>query len=180
MSTPQLQHQSTRTWFIQKYFWTAKTVWSCPVHKYQYDRDQLSHKNMVQNIPLSCKCSWNGRNGEGSGSDGVSHQTQTNMHFDCSRCTCRQNHNMDGSPMETQVEPIKPGRGSSQSTPRQLQNPIKTPLMPETSHIYSRLQPPKGFLLFLVLCLLGRRVMTSLPLLEFWLHMLPLMVLKTP
>lgn len=32
----------------------------------------------------------------------------------------------------------------------------------------------------MVLCLLGRRVMTSLPLLEFWLHVLLLVVLKTP
>lgn len=61
-----------------------------------------------------------------------------------------------------------------------LQNATATPLRPEISHIYRRLQPPKGFLLFLVLCLLGRRVMTSLPLLEFWLHVLLLVVLKTP
>lgn len=81
--------------------------------------------------------------------------------------------------METQVEPIKAGRRGAAALP-QLQNTIKTPLLSEISHIYRRLQPPKGFLLFLVLCLLGRRVMTSLPLLEFWLHVLPLVVLKTP
>lgn len=43
-----------------------------------------------------------------------------------------------------------------------------------------RLQLPKGFLLFLVLCLLGRKVMTSLPLLGLWLQMLLLVVLNTP
>lgn len=104
----------------------------------------------------------------------------------------RNKHALCLQPLQLQTEPerIKHWRitdGTNKTwekrrptPPLWLQNTIKTPLLSEISHIYRRLQPPKGFLLFLVLCLLGRRVMTSLPLLEFWLHVLPLVVLKTP
>lgn len=88
--------------------------------------------------------------------------------------------NTDGSLMEKPEWDRRTGARRRPGPPLRLQNAAETPPRSEMSPVYRRLQPPKGFLLFLVLCLLGRRVMTSLPLLEFWLHVLLLVVLKTP
>lgn len=67
--------QSTLTWFIQKYFWTAK--WFDHVLSTNINTIMINWTTKYgTKYSVSCKRGWNGRNGEGSGSDGASHQTQ--------------------------------------------------------------------------------------------------------